>query len=269
MTAGVFNRQASELYRSDIGCPMGKYNADILSFDEDRKVIEFDIGRPRKITGSRIAAILGMNEYTTPFKAACEMVGLWKEPPSKFTEAGNVMEPKIRGYVRDHAEELIGEALGGGRIDVEDPVPARECGFEHFPGKEPFGGMVDGYVTVDGKRAAVLEIKTASRKDGWFGTDGSPEVPFGYVLQASLYCELSDLDRIVFAAGFPEASDYEDPESWEPCPENTAVRIVSAYPMRAMMEEAVAWYNRYIRRGITPPWTDRDTELVDALLSRY
>ena len=247
MTAGVFNRQASELYRSDIGCPMGKYNADILSFDEDRKVIEFDIGRPRKITGSRIAAILGMNEYTTPFKAACEMVGLWKEPPSKFTEAGNVMEPKIRGYVRE----------------------ARECGFEHFPGKEPFGGMVDGYVTVDGKRAAVLEIKTASRKDGWFGTDGSPEVPFGYVLQASLYCELSDLDRIVFAAGFPEASDYEDPESWEPCPENTAVRIVSAYPMRAMMEEAVAWYNRYIRRGITPPWTDRDTELVDALLSRY
>ena len=248
---------------------MGKYNADITSFDEERKVIEFELGRPRKITGSRIAAILGMNEYTTPFKAACEITGLWKEPPSKFTVAGSVMEPFIRDYVRARMDSLVGDALGTGTLGIEDPVPPRDCGFEHFPGREPFGGMVDGFVTLNGRHAAVLEIKTANKKASWFDENGEPQVPFNYVLQASLYCELAGLPKIVFAVGFPEPEDYEAPDGWSPNEDNSMVLTVNAYPMRSMMDEAAAWYNRYIVNGITPPWTEKDTELVETLLSRY
>ncbi len=246
---------------------MGKYRADILSFDEDKQIVEFDIGKPKKITGSRIAAIVGMNSYTTPFKVACEIAKLYPgDPPTKYTEAGNIMEPKIRDYLRNNASELIDNEFDG-MVSVIDPIPKEECYYEHFPGREPFGGMVDGWIGLDNKKIAVLEIKTANNKEAWF-KDGKETVPENYLLQASLYCELSGLKKIVFIVGFPEMEDYDDPESWEPTEENIIVRVVDAFPMKAMMDEAVRWYNKYIKNGVTPPWTEKDKELVDWLLAK-
>ena len=246
---------------------MGKYRADLLSFDEDRQVVEFDIGRPKKITGSRIAAIAGLNEYTTEFKVACEIAKLYPgDPPTKYTEAGNVMEPKIRDYVRRNADSFIGKDYGG-VVGIKDPVPKEECFYEHFPGKEPFGGMVDGYVTSDGFNAGILEIKTAKTRKGWINEDGTYKVPTNYLLQASLYCELSGLKKITFVVGFPEEDDYDNPDSWEPSESNVLVITVDGFPMKSIMSDAVRWYNKYIKNGVTPPWTEKDKELVDWLLA--
>ena len=246
---------------------MGKWRADIIDFDEERKVVEFDLGTPKKITGSRIAAIVGMNEYTTPFKVACEIAKLWKEEPTKYTEAGHVIEPVIRDYTRRNLGEYIGDGLGAGTLGVEDPVDPQDCHYEHFPGREPFGGMVDGYVLKNGKRAAILEIKTANKRDAWFDENGDPTVPSNYILQASLYAELAGLTKILFVVGFPEPEDYDHPETWRPTPENTLARFVDSYPMKELMIEARTWYDKYIRHGVTPPWTDADKELVDHLLA--
>lgn len=237
-----------------------------VDIDEDSRVVRFEGVKPKKITGSRIASILGMNEYTTPFKVACDMARLYSEPPSKYTEAGEAMEPKIRDYVRARSSELIGDSLGGGELDVIDPVPKEQCFYEHFPNAAPFGGMVDGYVDLDGEHIAVLEIKTASDKSKWFGGNGEPIVPTGYLMQTSLYCDLSKLDRIVFAVGFPEPEDYDSPEEWIPSEDNVIVRIVKPLPMRQFKADALAWYNKYVKRGVTPPWTDKDLELVEMLL---
>ena len=80
--------------------------------------------------------------------------------------------------------------------------------------------MVDGYVLVDGKRDAILEIKTSHDFDKWKDENGLPtNVPMGYMLQASLYAELAGLDRIVFAVGFlKDPEDYLRPNSWKPSP---------------------------------------------------
>ena len=245
---------------------MGMYKPDVEDVDDDRRIIRFSLGKPKKITGSRIAAIVGQNEYTSEFKVACDIAKLYTEPPTPFTIAGDVMEPKIREYIRQHSSEYIGDALGKGKLDVIDPVPKEECYYEHFPDAAPFGGMVDGWVDLDGKHAAVLEIKTASDRNKWFGPDGEEIVPSNYILQTSLYCDLSRLNRIVFVVGFPEPQDYDAPEEWEPTEDNTIVRIVDPVPMEGYKKQALEWYDRYIRKGVTPPWTPDDTYIVDEIL---
>lgn len=242
--------------------------AYIEDMDEDNRVIRFVLNyKPKKITGSRIAAIVGQNEYASEFKAACDIIGLYKEPDNKFTTAGNVMEPKIREYLRRNADRYIGSALGNGKLDVIDPVDKDDCNYEHFPEAAPFGGMVDGWVDLNGRHAAVLEIKTSNDRNKWF--DGDKEiVPPNYVMQTSLYCDLSGLDRIVFAVAFPEEADYDDPESWEPNEDNIIVRVVEPVPMKGYKEQALDWYDRYIKRGITPHWTDKDKDVLDQILDK-
>ena len=122
---------------------MGMYKPDVEDVDDDRRIIRFSLGKPKKITGSRIAAIVGQNEYTSEFKVAFDIAKLYTDPPTPFTIAGDVMEPKIREYIRQHSSEYIGDALGKGKLDVIDPVPKEECYYEHFPDAAPFGGMVD------------------------------------------------------------------------------------------------------------------------------
>ena len=236
-------------------------------FDEEKRVIEFSIGRPKKITGSRIASILGLNDYSTPFKAACEIAKLYKgDEPTKYTEAGEIVEPKIRNYVRINAEKLFKNSYFKTVPGIEDPIPKEKCYFEHFPNNEPFGGMVDGYVLENGKKAAILEIKSSKSRTTWFDENGNEIVPPTYVFQASLYAKLANLSKIVFAIGFLEDRDYDNPYDWVPNENNTVVRIVDPIDMTVPMQEAVEWYNKYILGGITPQWTNEDLELVEKLI---
>ena len=243
--------------------------AEIEDIDNFRRVIDFQLTyRPKKITGSRIAAIVGQNEYASEFKVACDIIGLYSEPSNKYTDAGNAIEPKIRQYLRENRDRYIGTSLGNGKLDVLDPIPAKECNFEHFPQAAPFGGMVDGWVDIDGKHAAVLEIKTAGRRDDWFDGNGGEIAPPNYILQTSLYCDLSGLDEIVFAVGFLEESDYDHPDKWEPNDGNFIVRTVKPVPMGEYKKQALEWYNRYIMRGVTPQWNDCDKAVLDQILEK-
>ncbi len=102
-------------------------------------------------------------------------------------------------------------------VQVEEPVAADKCGYDHFHDNELFGGLVDGYINVNGKHTAILEIKTASSRDRWLDDEGKVTVaPPDYLLQAGLYAELSGLDEIVFAVGFLEEDDYDRPAFWVP-----------------------------------------------------
>ena len=147
---------------------------------------------------------------------------------------------------------------------VEKPVSGTtvfpdKCYYNHFGKSSPyyrkglvncdspdFGGLVDGYVDFsDGVRAAVLEIKTAgaSKRDTWF-QNGEFTVPEHYVLQASLYCKLTspELRKVVFAVGFLEEKDYEDPEAWVPDSENTYIGVTDVHPeIDVVMFDAQEW----------------------------
>ncbi len=238
-------------------------NQLIRKIDTDNHVICFNPSYHGKITGSRFLAVLGKDKYTTDFKAACLIARIYSEyEPTKYTEAGNTIEPVIRSYVRDNWKILLKDRMSlsdDDVITVEEPVAMRDCNYDHFGSEPVFGGLVDGYVRLNGSRKAILEIKTSSHRDDW--ADG--KIPEGYLLQASLYAELAGLDTIVFAVGFLEDSDYDHPDEWEPNDDDSLIVVVHKKDISEEMEYAEDWFRRYILKGMTPKWSEKDEEMID------
>ena len=251
-----------------------KTNAEMIqSIDYKNHVIRFSKGDLKKVTGSRFSSIIGKNRYETPFSTACEMAGLYSEYEStKYTEAGDKLEPVMRSYLRTNAGEFLSKELGCSPksvIGVEEPVSKFMCGHEHFPDRGIFGGMVDGYVVVDGKRAAVLEIKTSSREDEWIdpATGTRSAIPINYSYQTALYAHLSGLKKIVFVAGFLRDNHYDDLLSWSPNKDNCQVIVIDAPDISKEMAAAEKWYKKHLEAGVTPEWTEKDEEIVEYLRS--
>lgn len=246
---------------------------NVTGIDKDSRVIRFNPKTCGKITGSRFQAILGDDTYMTEFAAACLIARIYSEfETNKYTEAGETIEPIIRGYVNTNGYDLLGDVLGlssADRIAVEEPVPKKLCGYDHFKDNPVFGGMVDGYIRVNGKRRAVLEIKTASSREKWMDPQGNiTKAPDNYILQASLYAELSGLDEIIFAVGFLEDEDYDNPKDWKIGDGNFYIVHMMKKDISEEMETGRRWFERYIQKGVTPEWTERDSEIVDCFCVR-
>lgn len=237
----------------------------IIEIDDDEKTVYFDTYRLKKITGTRVAPILGLSEFSTPFKVACELAGLYPgDKTNKYIEAGNVIEPVLREYAAVNTD-TISEMLGY-NTEIEDPVPGDRCGYDHFHNEKLFGGLVDGYIRSNGSRRAVLEIKTSGSREGWKDDSGGyTNVPVQYMLQASLYAALSGLDKIVFLVGFLEESDYARPRQWVPDGENSFFIVKDRLDMNGPMKECTEWYNEYMKNGFTPDWTDKDADVLKYL----
>lgn len=241
--------------------------ANIVEIDDDDKIVIFDQYRRKKISGTKLGPILGLSDLSTPFKVSLELAGIYPgDPRNKYIDAGNVLEPVIRNYVRRNASSLLPSQLGISpevQITVEEPVPREKCSYDHFHDNKMFGGLVDGYIGYSGRRQAVLEIKTSHDREKWLDDEGNvTKIPETYMMQAGLYAQLSGLDRIIFAVGFLKDEDYDRPGQWVPGPENCAVIGVDRPDMAKPMADAEAWYHQYIDKGETPEWTDADAELV-------
>ena len=227
--------------------------------------------RHGKITGSRFLAVLGKDPYTSEFKAACLIARVfYDDTKTKYTVAGEVIEPIMRSYVRENRDRILRDMLcasAGDTISVEEPVNAKDCWYDHFRKEKIFGGMVDGYIIINGRRAAVLEIKTSGNRSDWYDDAGNVRIPEGYRLQASLYAQLSRLEKIVFAVGFLGDSDYDDPHDFVPGEGNTLFVAIGKKDITEEMETAESWYRRYIDAGVTPEWSESDEVIVDILTS--
>jgi hypothetical protein len=245
---------------------------NIIEIDDETRTVVFDLYRKKKISGTKLGPILGMSDLITPFKMACEIAGLYPgDKTNKYMEAGNVLEPKIRAYVRKNASDVLAPMLGlekGSQVIIEEPVEKEKCGYDHFHDNKMFGGLVDGYIAYGGKRQAILEIKTSHDREKWLDSEGNVTiVPPSYIMQAGLYAQLSNLDTIVFAVGFLQDDDYDRPAFWVPTPENTVLIKMDKPDMTKPMADAEQWYHDYIEAGETPAWTDADAELVKWLKS--
>ena len=247
---------------------------NIVEISDDERTVYFETWKPKKISGTKIGGILGCSEFATPFKVACEIAGIYPgDKANKYIDAGNILEPVIRNYIGQSATRMLSGPLSvaeDSRIAIEQPVEKEKCQYDHFHDNKLFGGMVDGYVQIDGKRDSILEIKTSHDKDKWLDENGEPtNVPMTYMLQASLYAELAGLDRIVFVVGFlKDPEDFLRPNSWKPSEENTYIVVKDKLEMSGYMKEAEDWYKEYILNGYTPEWTDKDEELLKYLRAK-
>jgi len=221
--------------------------------------------RCKKLTGTRFAAVLGLDKWTTPFEVWCAVTRTYEKPfeDNKYTIAGKIIEPKIIEY--------LNKLYFGGSLktptDVYGENYFQKTWGDFFPDHAFLGGMWDALAYNDkGEVESVIEIKTTGRVEDW--ADG--KAPHHYALQACLYAYLLGVDHVVMVASFLEEKDYVNPEAFEPSVENTIIDeflLSERYPQfYKFIAAAIQWWDEHVVTGISPPFDEKvDKEILAAL----
>jgi len=219
--------------------------------------------RPKKITGSRFAAVLGLDKWNTPFKTWCAITRIYDEPfvDTKYTIAGKAIEPKVLEYL--NKVYFFGGLKTPTDIYGKDYFSKTYGDF--FKDSSVFGGMWDALYYDDGKLIAVIEVKTTKRVEAW--ANGAPE---GAALQAALYAHLLGVDQVVMAASFLEETDYDQPEKFIPSSNNTVVDmfcVSERFPrFQAHLDRAKDWWDKHVVTGLSPVFDEKaDADTLKAL----
>lgn len=247
-----------------------------------------NLWRFKKITGSRLLNVLGYNPMCSSFKTWCMMVNIYyEEMDEMLANAGNVIEPKIRGWV----ENKIGK-----KFTSYDP---KSIGFDIFKDNKVFGGIPDGEIINDlDNDISILEIKTTSidsfeykkinhifvlqkdqnnipiiksigtKKQKWYDENNKIKIPNEYLFQLGLYCYLRHKTKGLFAICFLKTEDYVNPEQ---CNINEReIELVDfqidLIKFEKYIEMAKEWFYKYIETGISPEMNEEDKLFVKDLL---
>lgn len=230
--------------------------------------------KPKKLTATRFATILGLNAWASPFAAWCEMTRTYEEPftDSIYTVAGKIIEPKICEYLRSRYFMEIKSPT-----DVYGQDYFKKTWGDFFPDQDALGGMWD-FLGDD----FVVEVKTTKRAEDWKGVDGKPEPPIYYKLQAALYAFLLGFDNVVMTCSFLEPSDYPienangtynttPTDAFVPSVDNTVViefKVSEAFPTfkETYIDPALAFWKDHVLTGISPEFDEKkDAEILKVL----
>lgn len=220
--------------------------------------------RPKKITGTRFATILGLNPWSTAFEMWCEITKTYQKPfeDTIYTTAGKTIEPKQAQFMKK--SYFMTNIVTPTDIYGEDYFNRTYGDF--FKDEPIFGGMWD-YLLYDenGKPVTVLEMKTTKRAEDW-----ANDVPEYYALQAALYAHLLGVDDVIMVASFLADKDYKDPSQFVPSAKNTITvpfKVSERYPDFAkLVKKAEKWWKDHIETGISPAYDEKaDAEILKEL----
>lgn len=220
--------------------------------------------RPKKLTGTRFAAVLGLSPWATPFQTWCAVTRTYEEPfeDTIYTAAGKIIEPKQAEFMK---KTYFMDTLQT-PTDVWGEDYFKKTYGDFFPQEKTLGGMWD-YRLLDekGRPKAVLEMKTSKRVEDW-----KDDVPEYYALQAALYAWLMRVDQVYMVASFLQQDDYAHPETFVPSVKNTIVRpfkVSERYPaFDRYVEAALDWWKTYVVSGISPDFDEKkDADILKAL----
>ena len=221
--------------------------------------------RPKKLTGTRFATILGLNPWSTRFEIWCEVTRTYQKPfeDTIYTIAGKTIEPKQAEYMKQtyFMSNLVTPT------DIWGKDYFRQTYGDFFRESPVLGGMWD-YLLYgkDGKPTTVLEMKTSKRVEDW-----KDDIPEYYALQAALYAYLLGVDEVIMVASFLEPKDYDSPEKFVCSGENTITRpfkVSERYPdfEKKYVKPALKWWKDFVESGISPAFDERkDAEILKAL----
>lgn len=234
-----------------------------MEFIENNRIKVDPPKKPKKITATRFATIMGLNAWATPFAAWCEITRTYEEPfeDTIYTVAGKVIEPKICDYLRSRYFMDIKSPT-----DVYGPDYFKKTWGDFFPNVEALGGMWD-FLGDD----FVVEVKTTKRVEDWKGVDGKIEPPIYYKLQAALYAYLLGFDDVVMTCSFLEDKDYANPEAFVPNVDNTVViefKVSEAFPtfVESYVAPAYKFWNEHVLTGISPSFDEKkDADILKVL----
>ena len=219
---------------------------------------------PKKITGTRFAAIMGLNPYATPFKVWCAITRTYEEPfvDTIYTRAGKVIEPKQAEFIQK--EYFWTKVIAPTDVYGEDFFKTTRGDFFHE--NKVLGGMWDYLFQSNlGHISGVIECKTTKRAEDWV-----EDVPEYYALQAALYAWLLDVDDVYMVPTFLAPEDYKDPAVFVCDHSNTTTKhfkVSERYPdMWEKVEYAYAWWHDHVESGISPPYDEKlDADILKVL----
>lgn len=220
------------------------------------------IRNPKKITGTRLAAIMSANNWTTPFEAWCAITRTYEKPfeDTIYTIAGKTIEPKQADYVRNfYSMPLVSPEM------VYGADYFRKTRGDFFHENKIFGGMWDFLVIENGKPTTVFEMKTTKRSEDW-----ATDVPVYYALQASLYAYLLGIEDVVMCVSFLEDGDYANPEQFKPSIHNTKLIRFNVYEKFPLFKDIISylegWWIDCVEGGVSPAFDEKkDAEILKAL----
>lgn len=221
--------------------------------------------KPKKMTGTRLGAVLGVSPWSTPFKVWCEMTKTHEEPfeDSIYTIAGKTIEPKQAEYVKKayFLPNLITPT------DVYGEDYFKKTYGDFFKEEKIFGGMWDYLVMNDKntKPVIVIECKTTKRVEDW-----KDDIPEYYALQGAGYAYKLKVDEVYMVVSFLKETDYAHPEKFKCSVKNTKIinfKVSERYPdMKDKMKKAEKWYRDYVLTGISPEYDEvRDADILKVL----
>ena len=220
--------------------------------------------RPKKCTGTRFAAIMGLNACATAYNAWCAITRTYEEPfeDTIYTIAGKTIEPKQAEYMKGKYfwKKLISPT------DVYGENYFKKTWGDFFPDEPIFGGMWDYlFVDKDGKPTTVLEMKTTKRAEDWL--DGVPEY---YALQAALYAYLLGVDDVIMVCTILGEKDYEHPEDFVVTADNTferSFKVSERYPnMAKTIKKVEKWWKEHVEGGVSPKYDEKkDADILKVL----
>lgn len=220
--------------------------------------------KPKKCTGTRFAAIMGLNAWTTPFNAWCAITRTYEEPfeDTIYTLAGKAIEPKQADYMK---EKYFWKNLTS-PTDVYGADYFKKTWGDFFKDEPIFGGMWD-YLFTDknGKPTTVLEMKTTKRSEDWL-----EDIPEYYALQAALYAWLLGVDDVIMVCTVLEDKDYQNPEAFIVTPDNTferSFKVSERYPnMAKTIKKVEKWWKEHVEGGVSPKFDEKkDAEILKVL----
>ncbi|MFB4275812.1 lambda-exonuclease family protein [Nonomuraea sp. MTCD27] len=155
---------------------------------------QWHAARAKRVSGSRMAAILGLSPWASPHSTWCEMAGLIQPTPAtKQQDRGHYLEPAVASWFADQHPEWhlfeTGTWVHQNR-NWQLANPDRLIRY-HLSDNMPVG-----WYTLE--VSALLEIKTDADGSGW-GEPGTDEIPVYYRTQVQWYMDVLGLPRAYIA----------------------------------------------------------------------
>ena len=220
--------------------------------------------RPKKLTATRFATVLGLNPWSTPFEVWCEITRTYQKPfeETVYTAAGKTIEPKQAQFMKKSyfMTNIVTPT------DIYGENYFKRTFGDFFKDEPIFGGMWDYLLFDENKKpVTVLEMKTTKRAEDW-----AKDIPEYYALQAALYAYLLGVDDVIMVASFLSDKDYKDPSQFIPSAKNTITvpfKVSERYPeFKKLVKKAEKWWKDHVETGISPAFDEKaDAEILKEL----
>lgn len=195
--------------------------------------------RHRRITGTRIGAIVGLSKYKTP-------IDVWRELVEDYTEDLDDSEDIQRGRHLEPALLSWYEAKTGAQCHPSVAVV--------HPDDNRFAATPDGRAKLPDGREVNLEVKAPRRGDDW-GDSGTDDIPACHVCQVALEMACTGLTLTHMPAlVWGELRVYEIYRDLE--------------LEKVLLWKAAEFWNKYVATGVPPP-PDGTKAYSDYLVQRF